>query len=297
MNLKPITFKQANAFVREHHRHNGVVQGCKFVVGVESDGELVGVAIAARPVARLLDDGWTLEVRRVCTTGVKNVCSMLYRACVRAGQAMGYKKVISYTLETESGSSLKASGFVDCGLCGGGTWNRPNRKREDKHLICKKRLWAALFLSALISTPCSASVFPVQGAIQMTVEPKAKAKPDGEQGVQISRLGPTSVVTPEFVQWVGMKESGMNHRAVGRHGEQGAWQIKPIALKDVNKNFGWRYTVSDLRDPSPARAVATAFLGLQERRLLGYLRRQPSTSEIYSAYRYGFAGWKRRVAQ
>lgn len=86
----------------------------------------------------------------------------------------------------------------------------------------------------------------------------------------------------------------MNHRAVGRHGEIGAYQLKPIALRDVNKNFGWRYTVADLRDPSPARAVATAFLGLQERKLLGYLRRQPTQSEIYSAYRYGFAGWKRR---
>lgn len=103
-----------------------------------------------------------------------------------------------------------------------------------------------------------------------------------------------SVVTPEFVQWVGMKESGMNHRAVGRHGEIGAFQIKPVALRDVNKHFGWRYTVADLRDPSPARAVATAFLGLQERRLRVHLRRQPTQSELYGAYRYGFAGWKRR---
>jgi hypothetical protein len=103
-----------------------------------------------------------------------------------------------------------------------------------------------------------------------------------------------SQVTPEFVHWVGVRESGMNHAAVGRAGEIGAWQVKPIALRDVNKHFGWRYTVADLRLEANASRIATAFLRLQERRLRVLLRRQPSQSEIYGAYRLGFARWKRR---
>jgi hypothetical protein len=90
-----------------------------------------------------------------------------------------------------------------------------------------------------------------------------------------------------------MKESGMNHSAVGRAGEIGAWQVKPIALKDVNRHFGWRYTAADLRLEANASRIAAAYLMMQERRLRVLLRRQPSQFEIYGAYRLGFAGWKR----
>lgn len=132
MNIRPITLKDANLYIEKHHRHNGATVGCKFSIAVYDGQELAGVAIAGRPVARKMDDGLTLEITRVCTNGKRNACSMLYGACVRIAKAMGYKKVITYTLEKESGASLKASNFqvssADCGSCKG--WNVPSRPRE-----------------------------------------------------------------------------------------------------------------------------------------------------------------------
>jgi hypothetical protein len=58
----PITLKQANEFVIEHHRHHKAVQGCKFCIGaVDGNGDLRGVAIVGRPVSRYLDNGLTAE--------------------------------------------------------------------------------------------------------------------------------------------------------------------------------------------------------------------------------------------
>ena len=96
--------------------------GHKFSIGCAKDGELVGVAIVGRPVSRYLDDGWTLEVNRLCTTGEKNACSILYAASARAAKAMGYRKIITYTLDSESGSSLRAAGWNCAGLAGGKCW-------------------------------------------------------------------------------------------------------------------------------------------------------------------------------
>ena len=91
---------------------------------------LHGVAIVGRPVARLLDNGLTAEIYRVCTDGTYNACSMLYGACARIAREMGYKRIITYTLVSEPGTSLKASGFTNCGETGGGDWNVPSRPRE-----------------------------------------------------------------------------------------------------------------------------------------------------------------------
>ena len=90
LTLIPLTLAQANEFVEKHHRHHRRVQGYKFSIGCESCGELVGVVIAGRPVSRHLDDGFTLEVTRLCTLGGRNVCSFLYAAAARAAKAMGY---------------------------------------------------------------------------------------------------------------------------------------------------------------------------------------------------------------
>jgi hypothetical protein len=89
----------------------------------------------------MLDDGRTAEVTRLCTDGVKNGCSFLYGAAARVARAMGYTKIISYILESEDGASLRASGWTLAGIRGGGSWNRPNRKREDKAPTCKKKLY------------------------------------------------------------------------------------------------------------------------------------------------------------
>ena len=122
LSLVPVSLKDANAFVAEHHRHHKPTRGHKFSFGCECDGQLVGVVIAGRPVSRYLDDGRTLEVNRLCTTGEKNACSMLYGAAARAAKAMGYHKIITYTLDSEPGASLRAAGWTCMGRAGGKRW-------------------------------------------------------------------------------------------------------------------------------------------------------------------------------
>ena len=103
-------------------------------------GDLCGVIVVGRPVARHYDDGYTAEVTRLCTNGIKNGCSFLYSAAARTAREMGYVKIITYILESESGVSLRASGWRYDGIRGGGSWDRLNREREDKAPTCKKKL-------------------------------------------------------------------------------------------------------------------------------------------------------------
>ena len=130
--LVPVTLAEANAFVRMKHRHHKPVVGSKFQMAIASGGEIVGVAIVGRPVARGLDDGWTLEVNRTCTDGHPNVNSMLYGACARAAFALGYRKVITYTLTSESGISLRAAGWRVVAQIAGREWDTPARPRIDQ---------------------------------------------------------------------------------------------------------------------------------------------------------------------
>lgn len=145
LSITPIDFTEANAFVEKFHRHHKPMQGCKFCVAVSSGDKVVGVAIVGRPVARLLDDGWTLEVNRCCTDGTKNACSMLYSAAWRAAKALGYMRLITYTLPEEGGASLRASNWRCLGLRGGGNWNVKSRPRidTDELLRGQKLLWEA----------------------------------------------------------------------------------------------------------------------------------------------------------
>ena len=131
MKLIPVSLADANAFVAEHHRHHKPVRGHKFSLGCVKDGQLIGVAIVGRPVSRYLDDGKTLEVNRLCTTGEKNACSFLYGAAARAAKALGYAKIITYTLDTESGVSLKAAGWNCAGFAGGLRWNGRSKPAAD----------------------------------------------------------------------------------------------------------------------------------------------------------------------
>jgi hypothetical protein len=145
LEITPITFEEANAFVSLYHRHHKPMQGCKFCVAVSNDEKVVGVAIVGRPVARMLDNGWTLEVNRCCTDGTKNACSMLYSAAWKAAKALGYKRLITYTLPDEGGASLKASNWKCIGLRGGGNWNVKSRPRVDTDELLRgqKLLWEA----------------------------------------------------------------------------------------------------------------------------------------------------------
>ena len=120
MNAIPLTLTEANQFIEKHHRHHHKVPRDKFRVGCEVGGKLVGVATVGQPLARLLCDGYTLEVTRLCTDGTKGVCSFLYSRCARIAKEMGYHKIITYILESEDGTSLKASGWhCEAKKCGG----------------------------------------------------------------------------------------------------------------------------------------------------------------------------------
>jgi hypothetical protein len=141
LELVPITISDAKAFVERHHRHHKPPQGGLFAVAVVSEGEICGVAIIGRPVARMLNDGYTAEVTRVATTGERNACSMLYGAAWRACRSLGYRRLITYTLPEESGSSLRAAGYKIVGRTRGGTWNRKERPRVDKHPLQAKLRW------------------------------------------------------------------------------------------------------------------------------------------------------------
>ncbi len=136
LTLKPTSIKAARMFVGREHRHNKPPLGGLFAVGVECDGALVGVAIVGRPIARRLDDGQTAEVTRLATTGEYNACSILYGAARRAAKALGYKRIITYTLATEPGTSLRASGWSwDADVKPAETWSVPSRPRNQTDLF------------------------------------------------------------------------------------------------------------------------------------------------------------------
>lgn len=132
LTARPIELKEANDFIAKLHRHHAPVHRDKFRFRVvDENGETHGVIQLARPVSRKLDDGDTIEVVRCCTDGTRNACSFLYSRAARIAKEMGYKKIITYILKSESGVSLKAAGWIlenDC--CGGGSWDVPSRPRN-----------------------------------------------------------------------------------------------------------------------------------------------------------------------
>jgi hypothetical protein len=143
LQLAPISFDEAAAFVREHHRHHTPSVGHKFSLAARLGEETVGVAIIGRPVARGRDDGMTLEVTRLCTDGTKNACSFLYGAAARAAFALGYKRIGTYILKREPGTSLAAAGWKLIGEVRGRSWSTPSRLRTDKHPTEPKLLFEA----------------------------------------------------------------------------------------------------------------------------------------------------------
>jgi hypothetical protein len=141
--LVPVSFREAFAFVEAHHRHHEPPRGCVFCVGVAREATVVGVAVVGRPVSRMLQDGWTAEVTRVATNGTRNACSILYGAAWRAARALGYRRLVTYTLPHEGGASLRGAGWRCVGAAGGGTWSRVERPRVDTHPTQVKLRWEA----------------------------------------------------------------------------------------------------------------------------------------------------------
>jgi len=136
-----IKLSDANDFVARLHRHHKPVVGHLFSLGAVFEGNLVGVAIVGRPVARMRDDGETAEVTRLCTDGTKNACSFLYGAAARAAFALGFRRIGTYILASETGTTLKAAGWREIGRTAGGSWSRADRPRDDKHPTEPKTLF------------------------------------------------------------------------------------------------------------------------------------------------------------
>ena len=141
LSVVPISFGEACEYVRQHHRHHKPPTGHKFSIAAARGAVVVGVAMVGRPVARHLDDGWTLEVNRVATDGARNACSMLYGAAWRAARALGYRRLITYTIPSEGGASLRGAGWTTVGEAGGGSWSCASRPRVDTHPTQVKIRW------------------------------------------------------------------------------------------------------------------------------------------------------------
>jgi hypothetical protein len=145
LQLQPITFEEACEFIARHHRHHLPPVGWRFGVAANDGERVVGVAILGRPVSRMIQSAepYTMELTRLCTDGTRNAASFLLGAARRATFALGYKRLITYTLEEEGGASLRAAGWREIGRAGGGSWNKPSRPRVDKAPTGQKTLWEA----------------------------------------------------------------------------------------------------------------------------------------------------------
>jgi len=144
LSLTPLKISEANLFVSAHHRHNRAVIGARFCIGAVVDGNLVGVAIVGRPVARMLDNASTAEVTRVCVCpdAPRNTNSFLYGACWRAWRAMGGTRLVTYTLASESGASLRGAGWKVVGevTVRNKPWHGPDRQREFQEVYNQLKL-------------------------------------------------------------------------------------------------------------------------------------------------------------
>ena len=137
-----MTLSEAKAYIKRIHRHHLAPVGGKFAIGCSDGDKVVGVAVIGRPVARHYDDDWTVEVTRLATDGTKNACSMLYAAAWRAARAMGYRRIGTYILSEENGTSVAAAGWKQLHQTQGGSWNCESRPRVDKHPTQRKWYWA-----------------------------------------------------------------------------------------------------------------------------------------------------------
>lgn len=145
MNITRIELSEANEFISRVHRHHKPVVGHRFSIAAEKAGELVGVAVVGRPVARMTDQKNIDEVTRLATNGTRNACSFLYARAAEIARLMGFKEIQTFILCSEPGTSLKAAGWQCSGPSYGGDWNRPSRggrridqPQEAKVKWCKK---------------------------------------------------------------------------------------------------------------------------------------------------------------
>lgn len=149
LEIWPMPIMYAKRYIAEHHRHHKPPIAAVFALAANVDADLVGVIIVGRPKARMLDNGITAEVLRCCTEGRRNACSFLYGAAWRAARAIGYRRLVTYTLPEEGGASLRATGWRNDGEAGGGSWKRDARDHwkargttSDAHPLGVKTRWS-----------------------------------------------------------------------------------------------------------------------------------------------------------
>lgn len=142
LRVVPVAIKEANTFIDKYHRHNGAVLVARFAIGAEYEGELIGVAIVGNPLARAYTKPGVAEVRRLCVIpgAPKGSCSFLYARCWRIWEQMGGRKLITYTLQSESGSSLRGAGWSQEALIEGDGWDRPNRHRVNLEISLEPKI-------------------------------------------------------------------------------------------------------------------------------------------------------------
>jgi hypothetical protein len=148
MEVVPLTLREANDFVSDHHRHSRRTSrdGGRFAIGVTVDEILIGVAIVGRPISRMLNDATTAEVLRLCVSpeAPRNACSFLYGRCWRIWQQMGGKRIVTYTLQAEGGASLRGAGWRVAGQVAGEPWHRPSRPRSHREIYMEPKFrWEA----------------------------------------------------------------------------------------------------------------------------------------------------------
>lgn len=143
LELVPCSVSDAKVFVERHHRHAPPPVSGLWALAAAVDGEVVGVAVVGRPVSRVLDDGWTVEVTRLTTDGTRNAPSFLLGACRRAARALGYLRLVTYTLEEEGGASLRGAGYRRVEEVRAKSWHTPSRPRVDRHPLQTRIRWEA----------------------------------------------------------------------------------------------------------------------------------------------------------
>jgi hypothetical protein len=143
LKIIPLDLKEANYLVKKLHRHHKPAVGHRFSLGViDGEGNVIGCVIASRPIARLADQKFVLEITRVATDGSRNACSILLGAVSRTAKAMGYARVQTTTLSRESGSSLKAVGWKSQEINQDGTgWDSRSGRNVDCKNDKKVRWW------------------------------------------------------------------------------------------------------------------------------------------------------------
>ncbi|MEU7922949.1 XF1762 family protein [Micromonospora zamorensis] len=110
--VRPISYRQACAYISAHHQQVERTQGHTFSLGLTNHaGNLIGVAMVGRPDIRHHDDGLTAEVTRLATDGPRNACSVLLAAAWRVARRMGYQRMITYTRTDRPAAGLRAAGW------------------------------------------------------------------------------------------------------------------------------------------------------------------------------------------